>query len=199
MFDCPQPPLPITAVSAKDPPRAGAEPPASGCGSRLAALGGSRRPALPPVGWESDGAPVFRARRGVAFGRRAHSGNAAASRCAPVAILGRRAAEMKPHYPSAPGEGPAAGGPGGATTHRIARGISCQRDQPDERRIRGRAARVLSTDRSGASLCPRSAWRPTRRCGSRSTFRSRARVFCRDCSGFRQWRPHRLRHRRAER
>jgi hypothetical protein len=60
VFNCPEPPLPITAVSAKDP-RALAR-----SRQRLAAGHGSLlweevEDALPPVGWEAAGAPIFRA------------------------------------------------------------------------------------------------------------------------------------------
>ena len=60
VFNCPEPPLPITAVSAKDP-RALAH-----SRQRLATGHGSLlweevEDALPPVGWEAAGAPVFRA------------------------------------------------------------------------------------------------------------------------------------------
>jgi hypothetical protein len=60
VFDCPEPPLPVTAVSAKEP-RALAH-----SRHRLAAGHGSLlweevEDALPPVGWEAAGAPIFRA------------------------------------------------------------------------------------------------------------------------------------------
>ena len=60
VFDCPQPPFPITAVSAKDPHAL------EHSRQRLTAGHGSLlweevEDALPPVGWEATGAPVFRA------------------------------------------------------------------------------------------------------------------------------------------